>query len=517
MKKYLIVFIGLIYGVSVYAQGEVDALKYSQNQLSGTAHYMGMAGALNSLGGDISAISQNPAGIAVYQSSELATTLGLNFIRANTDQLGNRVTNDLTTGSFNNIGYIGTSMIQKSGTGIMNYNFGFVYNRLKSFDRNYRSIGSPTETHFSLTDYIAYKTSAIEVYPEDMEFAGKYDPYGSNIPWLSTLAYQGWLINPSNDDPTMYESRFGLDPITKTDLDISERGHVDTYDFSFGFNASNLLYAGFTLGITDLSYSYNSSFSEFFANGDYELRNSLITKGAGVNVKLGVILRPTYFWRIGLAYHSPTFYNLTDYYYGDVYNYSRKFDDAGTPDGTTEYQLQTPQRLLLGTSFVIGKKGVVSFDYEFCDYSTISLRDDVGSSALYSFDNKMIKEGMLGSHTVKVGGEYRITSNISARAGYALMTSPVISNIRNGNTEVFTVGTIPHYTVEKKNNYITCGLGYRIGNIFLNAAYILNQKQEDVYAFSPVFDNRGQKIIYPTISTLNTNRNNVLMTFGVRF
>ena len=518
MKKYFALFIGLIFGAVVYAQGETDFLKYSQYQLSGTAHYMGMAGALNSLGGDISAISQNPAGIAVYQRSELSTTLGLNFIQTKTKQVGNPYTDDLTKPSFNNIGYIGTTSVQNSGSGIMNLNFGFAYNRLKSFDRDYRSVGPIKNGAYSLTDYIADKTSYDinpSVYPDEMEFASGYNPYYSGIPWLSTLAYNGYLIDPSGDNSTIYNSGFASEPMNKTDLIVSERGHIDTYDFTFGLNASDMVYAGITLGVTDLNYSYTSSYSEYFSNDGYELYNSLITKGAGVNVKLGVILRPAYFWRIGLAYHSPTLYNLTDYFYGEVNNFNQAYSDANTPDDAADYQIQTPQRLLLGTA-LIGEKGVLSFDYEYTDYSTGKIRDADGSSIFYSSDNDNIKRHMTGSHTIKLGGEYRMTSNLSARAGYALITSPFSAEVRNGNAEIYTVGTIPHYTVDKKNNYYTLGLGYRTGNISLDFAYVMNQKQEDLYAFSPVFDN-GREIMSPTVSTLDTNKSSILMSFGIRF
>ena len=57
------------------AQGEMDAYKFSQYDISGTARYMSMGGAFGALGGDISSMRTNPAGLGIYRSSEVLTTM----------------------------------------------------------------------------------------------------------------------------------------------------------------------------------------------------------------------------------------------------------------------------------------------------------------------------------------------------------------------------------------------------------------------------------------------------------
>lgn len=42
------------------------ATVYGNNMTQGTAKYMGMAGAMGAIGGDVSAVSVNPAGVGVY-------------------------------------------------------------------------------------------------------------------------------------------------------------------------------------------------------------------------------------------------------------------------------------------------------------------------------------------------------------------------------------------------------------------------------------------------------------------
>ena len=57
-------------GGTAFSQSQLDAFKYSQTELNGTARYLGMGGAFGALGGDISAMNTNPAGLAIYKSSE---------------------------------------------------------------------------------------------------------------------------------------------------------------------------------------------------------------------------------------------------------------------------------------------------------------------------------------------------------------------------------------------------------------------------------------------------------------
>lgn len=68
--RYGLALAALCSSSMLFSQGVVDALKYSQQDIRGTARYMGMAGAFGALGGDITTLSQNPAGIGVYRNSE---------------------------------------------------------------------------------------------------------------------------------------------------------------------------------------------------------------------------------------------------------------------------------------------------------------------------------------------------------------------------------------------------------------------------------------------------------------
>ena len=59
------------------AQSQYEALQFMGNELNGTARFVGMGGAMSSLGADLSTMSTNPAGIGMYRSHDVAVSLDL--------------------------------------------------------------------------------------------------------------------------------------------------------------------------------------------------------------------------------------------------------------------------------------------------------------------------------------------------------------------------------------------------------------------------------------------------------
>ena len=56
----------------VQAQDSYDAQNLINSDLNGTSRFVAMGGALGALGGDISVMSTNPAGTAMYRKSDAA-------------------------------------------------------------------------------------------------------------------------------------------------------------------------------------------------------------------------------------------------------------------------------------------------------------------------------------------------------------------------------------------------------------------------------------------------------------
>ncbi|RYF88300.1 MAG: hypothetical protein EOO00_11385, partial [Chitinophagaceae bacterium] len=71
----------LFFSLNVHAQLPEDAIKYSWQPINGTARINAIGGAMGSLGGDISAMFVNPAGLGFYKTSEIVLSPGLSFLK----------------------------------------------------------------------------------------------------------------------------------------------------------------------------------------------------------------------------------------------------------------------------------------------------------------------------------------------------------------------------------------------------------------------------------------------------
>ena len=121
--RYGLALAALCSSSMLFSQGVVDALKYSQQDIRGTARYMGMAGAFGALGGDITTLSQNPAGIGVYRNSDIAATIDLSNQVSSVNTAGNRMSDSKFNVSCNNFGFVWTVRINQEA--LKNKKYGF--------------------------------------------------------------------------------------------------------------------------------------------------------------------------------------------------------------------------------------------------------------------------------------------------------------------------------------------------------------------------------------------------------
>ena len=72
------------------AQEITDALRYAQDNLTGTARFRAMGGAFGALGGDFSALNVNPAGSAIFTNNQVGLTMSFTDTRNRSDYFGTR-------------------------------------------------------------------------------------------------------------------------------------------------------------------------------------------------------------------------------------------------------------------------------------------------------------------------------------------------------------------------------------------------------------------------------------------
>lgn len=508
MKRNLLFIIGVFFYTLSFGQGEIDAYRYSSSDLSGTARGQAMGGAFGALGGDITGVAINPAGIGVYRSSEVVANLSVAspVLKGITNQESN------TKVGFDNFAYIGYYPMVKGS--MLSLNFGFNYNRTKSFNQRFGADQSNISS--SLTDYMVTLTNG--VHNSDFAYTDNNNPYSKDyIYWLSILAWESGLINLQPNSNDTYESILNEGEKVNPSLKVWEKGEIESYDFTIGSNVADKFYWGFTFALTDLSYTTESSYNETFQGGSgFQLDNYLRTEGSGYQAKFGVIYKPTSALRIGVAYHSPVWYTMTDYYQAALTPEGIDLNGIPirkktTPDNAVyNYQLRTPGSWTFSAAAVIGTKAIVSVDYETKDYSAMNMQDENGYAK--SYENNLIKKDYKTASMLRAGLEFRLTPQFSGRLGYALAQNPYRSSIQSLGETVVTSGTIPHYTLSNDVTYLTGGLGFRFTPQFYGDIALVYRMQEDQLSYFPPVENREYSYLTFTNKALKG-----LLTLGYKF
>ena len=518
------------------AQSTVDVYTLSQSELKGTARFMSMGGAFTALGGDLSTLNQNPAGVGIYRGSEIGATLDLNF-RSYETATPNGKSKDTQTKAFcNSFGYVGTTYI---GSGLKSLSWGVSYGRVASLDRLTNGYNNPTST--SLTNYIASFSGGQA--PGDLAFSQDYNPYlHSDCDWLSILAYNSMMINDRPGAANQYQGLYQNGTVGDAQYLVRERGHVDEYNFDVGGNINDVVYWGIGFGVTDIDYTRESNYSESMENariyngdnaptvtGDagFELYNRKRITGNGWNFKAGLIMKPIPELRLGFAVHTPTWYSLSHGYDAEVdYSYFNPAVDKSehNPLAGNEYtewasfdsRMRTPWRLMFGAAVVIDNQAIVSVDYERQAYNAMHLKYQTGYYYNDFADdvdvNNNIKDVFQGSNIVRVGVEYRVTPQFSLRAGYNAQTCNVKSAAVDGNVEVLTSGTDPSFSLDSKlTQYITFGAGYKYKGWYFDAAYVHKNRESVFRAYTNYDGNIAPK------ATVTDNINSFVLSVGYKF
>lgn len=529
------------------AQSAVDAYSLSRNDFKGTARFMSMGGAFGALGGDISTLNQNPGGIGIYRSNDVGITLDLDLQHSSTNTGGLKMTDNQTKFHVNNFGYIGAI---NTGSDVIPFlNFGASYTRANSFDRRFRGRNGNLQGSFS--NFIAGATSGEGSYAgwsqaDLTQIDNDYNPYTDSwAPWMSILAYNAYLIKPQPGTPESANKYQGLwqgGTSGNSEMVYEEKGYVDEYNISFGGNVMNTLYWGLGFGITDINYTANSFFDEELShasipnyeatgvvNGDayYGLDSWKHITGTGFNFKLGVIVKPINELRLGLAVHTPTYYNLTQQSWARVdYNYSSGYNSsAETNDGWNyqiDWKLRTPWRLIVSVAGVLGGRAIISADYEYRPYQNMAIRDADGNPFTYSGSSTDFLKGDIesyyqSSNILRVGAEYRLTPAWSVRAGVNYESSPSTSYARSAQADIFTegpqdCGTMPSYTMDKATTYLTCGLGYRYQSFYIDAAYVYKNQKAEYRPYTP-----NDYTATPAATEVTDSNSQIVLSMGFRF
>ena len=258
------------------AQTAYDALRYSENNYEGTARSMAMGNAFTALGGDLGAVTINPAGSSVAKYSQITLTPGLT-ISANTTQgvspyengslpyFERKMMSNASRLSLPNMG-LSFNWDTNRSSGIKNMSFGFIANRINSWNEDIYANGTNSTTSFM--GAVAAASSGLP--SSGLAASDAYDYYD----WRSVVGYQGGMISPFGGfedeyvgaTEGIYENSDGYDIALAGPIDQSYgknvNGSKNEYDFNFSVNISDLLHIGANIGFTTFSYDENWYFKE---------------------------------------------------------------------------------------------------------------------------------------------------------------------------------------------------------------------------------------------------------------
>jgi len=491
MKKIAIIITTLILTSTVIvAQNVDDALRYSQIFYTGTARFMSMGGAFTALGGDMSSLSQNPAGLGVFRSSEISLSPQLfhnkttaNFNGINKDYLYNF-----------NVGQAGvvSNIISGGGTtGLISLNVGYSFNKTNNLNSSIRIEGRQTTS--SMADYWA---------------DASYGTYYTDLAGAAGIAYDAWIIDTitgtgAKTYGTVF-SNYGDNPSSDYGQNlrrlITNEGYTGEHAISIAGNYSNKIFFGATFGISRLKYSghyehlekadyyLDSEFSDFTYTEHFE------NTGTGLSFKIGTIVKPNENLRIGLAFHSPTIYKIDEYFYDNI---SANYTDDSHYEFDNDpmrynYALTTPFRALAGIAYQFNKIGLLSFDYEFIDYSTARF-SETGDNYDYSEKNLEIKNTLKTAHNIRVGGELRM-NKLYLRGGYGYYG------------KVFETG---EDNDDMYHRSVSFGAGFREQNLNIDFGFTNLRNTQNYILYNTYSES--------AIAGLTSNRNIFTVTLGYKF
>lgn len=545
MKKILSIMTAAMLGTAVSAQETYDNAQLATKDLNGTARYVGMGGAMEALGADLSTIGTNPAGIGMFRCGMVAGSFGFNTL-SDAKSFGNA---NKTNMSFDQAGFVYS---MRSGRHSM-LNFGFNYTKSKNFDQILTAAGRLNNASqnklsamknangvYTLQDKNNGLVSNSGAYSQaDYLYSNvlfnHYDSNNPNDPNNATLTDKGVIVNQTTVLPVYYNA-------TGYDFGRSTTGYIGQYDFNVSGNSNDRFYWGFTVGIYDVHYNGSSLYSESLVDdntaiGDVAMNDERKITGTGFDVKAGLIFRPAEEspFRIGLYVHTPTWYDLTTRNYTVLNNNTNEAygsTERGKSSESYDFKFYTPWRFGVSLGHTVGNYLALGATYEYADYTTNDIRVNDGGEVDYwgnyyetsSRDEAMkqnIKNSLKGVHTVKVGMEFKPEKNFAVRLGYNYQSAMYNKNgFKDGSLESYGTyyASTTDYTNWKDTHRFTAGVGYNYGKFSFDLAYQYSQTNGDFYPFMSYVDDSEPKFdnVCDAVKVSN-KRNQLLFTVGYKF
>jgi len=442
MKRILTTAIALLFVASAFAQGSDDAYRFSQTFYQGTAKALGMGNALGAVGGDMTAICINPAGMGLYRSDEITFSLDLLDNLHHSSYYGETANANKFRLTLPNFGYVNAK--QRSNYRKLRFTqFGIGLTRTNDF--NLHTYAKGTNPTSSRIDNYLQQIDGLS--PTDIENCFPMDIYP---------AWETYLIDIFQDSIGDYYSS----PVPQGGIRQSQenafKGRSEEWTFAGSMNFSERFFIGASVGLQHVKRVGTRTFEESMPEDEsahvgtdfnqWSYTEEISTKGMGLNVKLGFIYHANRWLRLGAAFHSPTLYKFDESWQTETESQinwiTRKYI---SPESHYEYNFISPLKAMGSLAFVIGQQGLVSLDAEYTNFGAarfkeaISDMDNEDVHIYYNSVNANIKANYSHTLNFRLGTEWRLQS-CYLRLGAGYYGSPYGIGKTDGSTKKVAVG-----------------------------------------------------------------------------
>jgi hypothetical protein len=468
MKKIILTVIAFLAVTFSFAQTITDGLRYSTDRTNGTARFQAMSGAFGALGGDLSAIGINPAGSAIFTQNNAIVSFSVDDSENDASYFNNTVTGVDTDFNINQAGAVFVFTNPNEETRWRKFTLGVNYDNTNNYDDEIfaRGTGDTSIAQFFLAQAQGIPLDLLQLQSgetiDDLySFLGQNEGVAAQNAFLG---FQGYILDPVANGPnnTQYISTIANGSFNQ-EYAVNTRGLNGKFTFNAAAQYSDNFYFGINLNSHTIDYTRSTFLFETNSNtgsttNEVAFQNNLSVLGAGFSAQVGAIAKLGDFFRLGLTYDTPTWYNIFEE--TTQFLETSRIENGQTQIATVdpkvinifeEYNLQTPGKVAASAAYIFGKKGLLSFDYSYKDYSKIEFRPT--NDAYFSAQNSLIESTLKGASTYRLGGEYRM-NNVSLRGGYHFEESAYKDETTLGDIDGFSLG-----------------FGYNFGNYTFDLAY----------------------------------------------
>lgn len=507
MRKISILIIAAFAMTAVNAQNTIDGLRYSSEAPTGTARFNALSGAFGALGGDLSSISINPAGSAVFLISSAAISLGANDKESKASYFNTETKSIDTDFNVNQAGAVFVFINPNEASKWKKFTFGFNYQQTQNFDNELfiKGVGNN-----SIGDFFRNQAQGIPLELLQLQsgesISNLYSYLGETqgvAAQNAFLGYQGYIINPidpSDPSNTQYTSSIAGNGNFNHDYILLSEGSNNTFTANFSTQFTDKFYFGINLNSHIINYDQSSTLFESNNNAGSTVNlvgfeNNLSVLGSGFSAQFGGIMKLQNNLRVGLSLETPTWYEITEetsqYLETQRVEGGQSLIETVNPRVINVYEtyyLRTPGKVTASAAYIFGKQALISLDYSFKDYASIEFDSLDGNDPYFNSINNTIDNSLKGVSSIRLGGEYRI-NQLSLRGGLRYEESPYSNEETLGDLNGFSLGA-----------------GYNLGNYTIDLSYARaeQERNQEMYGLADT-------------SSVETIYSNVVFSVGFKF